>query len=132
MIDSLQGWNDHSSIILARGKLLNDYVFKYWKKLKMHLDTLSEASAYNETFESFMIITSPARHKTYYRSMGFRCNSKFPERLAKRAKHTFIDLFNFFTIHEKQLLCYCNTTDQLRDFICKYIAPPENSIRTDY
>ena len=124
IIYSLWGWDDHTTMILSREKTINDYLYKYWKKLKIHLDTSNEASAFNETFESYMIITSPDRIKLYYKSMGFRKNSRFPERLVQRAKHTYLELFNFICIHEKQLNYYCTSEDNIKDFICKYLLPP--------
>ncbi len=98
---SLQGWNVFTLLILAREKTLNDQ-----KKLNQHLDISSEANAFNEEFKSFMIITSLERYNLYYKSIGFRRNSKFAERLAKRAAHMYLDLFDFFNIHEKQLNYY--------------------------
>jgi hypothetical protein len=46
-----------------------------------------EANAFNDIFEAFMIINSPDRYNLYCKSMEFRSNSKFPERLARRATH---------------------------------------------
>jgi hypothetical protein len=67
-----------------------------------------------------MIITSLERYNLYYKSMRFRRNSKFAERLAKRATHMYLDLFDFFNIHKKQLNYYRNSTTDIRDFIVKY------------
>jgi len=124
IVYSLWGWNEHTTMTLSREKTLSDYIYKYWKKLKVHLDKSNEASAFNETFEAYMIITYPDRFSLYYKSMGFRRNSKFPERLVRRAKHIYIDLFSFFTIHEKQLNYYRSSNDSIKDFICRYIFRP--------
>ncbi len=67
-----------------------------------------------------MITTSPER----YNSMGFRRNSRFIEKLARRATHMYLDLFDFFNIHEKQLNYYRNSLTDIRDFIAKYLLPP--------
>ncbi len=55
--------------------------------------------------------------------MWFRSNSKFPERFARRATHMYLDLFDFFNIHEKQLNYYRNSSTDIRDFIVKYLLP---------
>ncbi|CAF4978347.1 unnamed protein product, partial [Rotaria sp. Silwood1] len=64
---SLWGWDDLTTLTLARDKTLADYVYTYWKKLKNHLDDSIEATAFNETFESYMIITSPDRFRLFYK-----------------------------------------------------------------
>jgi hypothetical protein len=117
LVYSLWGWEDLTTLILATEKTLNDYIYNYWKKLNQHLDISIEANA-------FMIITLPERYNLYYKSMGFRSNSKFPERLARRATHIYLDLFDFFNIHEKQLNYYRNSTTDIRDLIVKYLLPP--------
>jgi hypothetical protein len=71
-----------------------------------------------------MIITSFERYNLYYKSMRLRRNSKFAERLAKRATHIYLDLFDFFNIHEEQLNYCRNSTTDIRDFMINYLLPP--------
>jgi hypothetical protein len=58
-----------------------------------------------------MMIAPPERYTLYYKSMGFRRNSKFAKRLAKRATHMYLN------IHEKQLNYDRNSTTDTRGFI---------------
>ncbi len=74
-----------------------------------------------------MIIISLERLGLYYKSTGFRKNSRFPETLVQRANHIDLDLFNFFIIHEKQQNYYRTFNDSSRDFICKVPNSPLKS-----
>ena len=112
------------NIMNTRLERLSDYIYTYWKKLKIHLDKSTEASIFNETSEAYMIVTSPEWLYLYYKSMGLRKNTKFAERLAQTANHMYSNLFDFFTIHEKQNNYYRTYNDNLTDFICKYIYSP--------
>jgi hypothetical protein len=67
LVYSLWGWEDLTTLIVAREKTLNDYIYNYLKNLKQNLDVSLEASAFNETFEAFMIITSPELYNLYYK-----------------------------------------------------------------
>jgi len=67
LVYSLWGWEDLTTLIVAREKTLNDYIYNYLKNLKQNLDISLEASAFNETFEVFMIITSPELYNLYYK-----------------------------------------------------------------
>ena len=99
-------------------------MYIYWKKLKNHVDESIEATTSNETFESYMIITSPDLFRLFYKNMGFRKNSRFPERLAHWATCMHLDLFNFFTIHEKQINYFRTSSREIKEFICRYLLPP--------
>jgi hypothetical protein len=95
-----------------------DYLYNYWLRLKKHLDTSHEASEYQLTWEAYLIATSPNRF--YYKSMGFRKNSVFLNRLAARAHHVNLDLFSFFCAHEKQYAIFRKSSSVLERFVYKY------------
>ena len=109
-------------MVVSREKMLIDYLYNYWRKLKHHLDTAPEAIIYQQIWEEYLIATSPKRE--YYKSMSFRKNSIFPKRLAERANHTNIDLFSFFSTHEKQKEFFRSTKNNIEQFINKYLFPP--------
>ena len=57
--------------------------------------------------------------------MGFSVNSKFPRRLAERAKHTLSDWNKFEAVHKEQFEYYKRTSLYLSMFIYEYfIYPP--------
>ena len=122
IVYALWGWDDYIVLVLTREKSLMDYIYNYWLRLKKHLDTAHEAIEYQQTWEAYLIATSPNR--IHYKSMGFRKNSFFPNRLAARAHHMNLDLFEFFCIQEKQHLIFKKTSSVLERFIYKYLYPP--------
>ena len=71
----LYGWDDTTTLILAREKSLPDYVYSYWQRLEQHLAKASDALAFQQSWRTFEIIKS--RDKSWYKSMGFRRNSFF-------------------------------------------------------
>jgi hypothetical protein len=122
IVYSLWGWDDYTVFVLSREKSLMDYLYNYWLRLKKHLDISHEAIEYQQTWEAYLIATSPS--KVYYKSMGFRKNSIFPNRLAARAHHLNLDLFSFFSIHENQYGIFRKSSSVLERFVYKYLYPP--------
>jgi len=122
IVYGLWGWDDYTVFVLSREKTLMDYLYTYWLKLKKHLDTAHEALEYRQTWEAYLIATAP--NHSHYKSMGFRKNSIFPNRLAERAHHVNLDLFTFFNIHEKQHLIFKRSSSVIERFIFKYLFPP--------
>ncbi len=122
IVYNLWGWDDYMVYVLTKEKTLIDYLYDYWIKLKKHLGTSQEALDYQQTWEAFLIATSPNRE--YYKSMGFRKNSVFPNRLAARAHHLNLDLFTLFSIHENQYAIFRKSSSVLERFVYKYLYPP--------
>ncbi|CAF3901329.1 unnamed protein product [Rotaria sp. Silwood1] len=85
IVYNLWGWEDYTVFVLTREKSLMDYLYKYWEKMIKHLHTATEALDYQQSWEAYIIATSTNRN--YYKSMGFRKNSFFLNRLAARAHH---------------------------------------------
>jgi hypothetical protein len=58
--------------------------------------------------------------------MGFRKNSKFPNRLALKAQHVKLDIITFFNNHNKQYGIFKKSTAALEYFVMKYFPhhPP--------
>lgn len=122
MVYVLHGWDDTTTMILSREKSLYDYIYTYWIKLSFHLERSQEALSFQQSWQAFNIITS--NNKSWYKSMGFRKNSKFPNRLEKRAQHTLNEWKKFETIHRKQFESFRRNTQYLNLFIYKYLLPP--------
>lgn len=101
LIYNLLGWDDLTTLALSREYSIRDYLFKYWKKFMKHLDESPEAIVFQQTWNAFLIATSPS--KTVYKSMGFRKNSKFSNRLSTKAHHLKLDVISFFNNHEKTI-----------------------------
>jgi hypothetical protein len=95
-----------------------DYLYTYWLRLKKQWDTTHEALAYQQTWEAYLIATSPNR--IHYKSMDFRKNSIFPNRLAAMARHVNLDLFTFFSIHERQYQIFRRSSSVIERFVFKY------------
>ena len=123
LVYSLHGWDDLTTMVLCREKTLQDYVFVYWSRLSLHLEKAADALSFQQSWQAFKIATS--EDKSWYKTMGFRKNSVFPNRLARRAQHTLKDWQEFERIHKQQLLFFRRNTHYLNMFIYKYcIAPP--------
>jgi hypothetical protein len=122
IVYALRGWDDITTMILSREKSLHDYIFSYWSRLSVHLEKAADALSFQQSWQAFKIATSP--DKTWYRSMGFRKNSKFPLRLAERARHTLVDWKNFEIIHKEQFEFYKRNSHYLSIFVYKYFLFP--------
>jgi hypothetical protein len=94
LVYSLWVWDDYTTLILSRDYSLRDYVFRYWKKFIKHLDESPEALVFEQTSTAFLIATAPT--KEYYKSIGFRKNSKFANRFSLKAKHIKLDVLTLF------------------------------------
>ncbi|CAF1681552.1 unnamed protein product [Rotaria magnacalcarata] len=121
LVYGLCGWDDYTTLILSRDYTLRDYIFKYWKKFMKHLDESSEALTFQQTWTAFLIATSPC--KSYYKSMGFRKNSKFPNRLSAQAQHIKLDVITFFNNHNKQYSIFKKSTAMIEYFVLKFFPP---------
>jgi hypothetical protein len=121
LVYGLGGWDDYTTLILAREYTLRDYIFKYWKKFMKHLDESSEALIFQQTWTAFLIATSPS--KSYFKSMGFRSNSKFANRLATRAQHIKLDVITFFNNHNKQYAIFKKSTAMIEYFVMNVFPP---------
>jgi hypothetical protein len=122
IIHNMWGWNDHVTLVLAKDRSLLDYVYDYWEKFMKHLNMSPEASGYRETWEAYLIATSP--DKSFYKSMGLRSNNFFMNRYVRRAYHTNLDVFSFFCVHQHQREYYKKSSSDIEYFIYKYINPP--------
>ena len=122
LVYSLRGWDDYTTLALSRDYSLRDYLFRYWKKFIKHLDESSEALVFQQTWTAFLIATSPS--KTYYKSMCFRKNSKFPNRLAVKAHHTKLDVITFFNTHNRQYGIFKKSSSIIEFFTLKYFPSP--------
>ncbi len=85
LVYSLWGWDDYTTLILSR-----DYLFRYCNKFIKHLEESPEALIFQQSWTAFLIATFLS--KEYYKSMGFRKNSKFHNRLAIKAQHIKLDV----------------------------------------
>jgi len=121
---SLKGWDDITTMVLSKEKSIYDYIFSYWSRLSFHLERAADALSFQQSWQAYNIVTS--RDKTWLRSMGFRKNSKFPLRLAERARHTLVEWNSFKEIHKEQFKFYKKDSTYLNMFIYKYIlSTPE-------
>lgn len=121
LVYGLYGWDDYTTLILSRDYTLRDYIFKYWKKFMKHLDESAEALVFQQTWTAFLIATSPS--KSYYKSMGFRKNSKYPNRLSLNAQHIKLDVITFFNNHNKQYGIFKKSTAMIEYFVLKFFPP---------
>jgi len=111
-------------MVLSKEKSIYDYIFSYWSRLIFHLERAADALSFQQSWQAYNIVTS--RDKTWLRSMGFRKNSKFPLRLAERARHTLVEWNSFKEIHKEQFKFYKKDSTYLNMFIYKYIlSTPE-------
>jgi hypothetical protein len=123
IIYNLHKWDDTTVCILSKEFTLRDYLYKYWLKLNTHLDQAQEATHFQQTFTAYIIAKSP--DKSWYLPMGLRKNSKFLNRLTIRAKHTKIDLAEFFSIQKEQYGYFKRSFSFIHMFAYKYyIFPP--------
>jgi len=124
LVYSLWGYDDLATLALSRELSLRDYLYKYWLRFQKHLDTAPEADSYRQTITAYFIAKSP--DKAYYKSMNFRKNSRFPNRLAERAKHMYIDVISFIDIQREQYGYFKKSSSILEFFVLKYffIKPP--------
>ena len=118
IVYSLHGWDDTTTLILAREKSLPDYVYSYWQRLEQHLTKAPDALSFQQSWRAFEIIKSP--DISWYKTMGFRRNSFFPKRLKERAKHTMEDWRAFEQIQSQQYECFKKETQYLNWFVYKY------------
>jgi hypothetical protein len=121
---SLWGYEDFATLALIREYSLRDYLYRYWLRFYKHLDEASEVDSYRQTWNAFLIATSPT--KGDYRSCGFKKNSVFPKRLSERAKHTYLDFLSFKNVHKNQYGLFKRTSSLLETFVLKYFPffPP--------
>jgi hypothetical protein len=125
LVYSLWGYDDIATLALSREFSLRDYLYKYWLKLQKHLDSAAEADAFRQTLTAYFIAKSPS--KTYYPSMDFNKNSSFfPNRLAERVKHSYLDVISFIETHKRQYGYYKKSSSTLEFFVLKYFSekPP--------
>jgi len=120
---NLNLWDDITVYTLTREFTLNDYLYKYWYKFIKHLDNSVEAHQYQLSFNAYLTAKTP--QKNWYLSMGMRKNSKFLNRLSIRAKHSKIDLIEFFNNHHQQYGYFKHTSFPLYCFIYKYLLTPQ-------
>ncbi|CAM2696705.1 unnamed protein product [Rotaria socialis] len=118
LVYSLFGYEDFTTLCLSRELALRDHVYKYWIRFQKHLDESPEAESYRQTWTAFLIATDPS--KKYYKSLGLRKNSKFGNRLYKRAGHTYLDFISFKNAHSGQFCFFKNTSSLLEHFVLKH------------
>jgi hypothetical protein len=126
---ALRGWDDISIMIMTREKSLLDYLFSYWTGLSAHLETVADALDFQQSWRAYRTIKYT--DKSRYKTIDFRKNSKFPNRLIKRAQYTLEDWANFKQVHEQQYLLYMKDAIYLHLLVYKFfIEPPQldNSI----
>ena len=102
--------------ILSKEFTLRDYLYKYWQKFNAHLDQAREATQFQQTFTAYITAKSP--EKSWYHPMSLRKNNRLLKRLNERAKHTKIDLAEFFR-YKRNNMGTLNV--QSPSFICLHI-----------
>ena len=105
-------------MILSQEKSIRDYIYSYWARLSTHLEKAAEALDFQQSWQAYKIAISD--DKAWYKTTGFRKNSKFPARLAARACHTLADWLAFENEHKGQYETFKNNTHYLNIFIYKY------------
>lgn len=93
-------------------------MYDYWQKFIKHLFKCSEGKEYRDTWEAYLICTTP--DKTFYKSMRLRRNNFFMKRYAQWAQHINVDIFSFFSTHEYQKDFYKWSNVDVINFIEKY------------
>ena len=113
------------TLILCQEKTLHDHIYNYWLRFSKHLDESSEAKIYQHTWTTFQILTNI--NETQWKSLGFRENSKFLNRLVERAKHTNCEWLEFKVNQAPQHEIFKkSTTLYVNLFVYKYfIFPPK-------
>ena len=121
----LKGWDDIATMILSREKCLRDYtyIYSYWSRLSEHLEKAPDAVSFQQSWQAYK--TATFSNKSWRHSVGFSVNSKFPRRLAERAKHTLSDWKKFEAVHKEPFEYYKRNSLYLSMFIYKhFIYPP--------
>ncbi|CAF5021248.1 unnamed protein product, partial [Rotaria sp. Silwood1] len=59
ILHNLRQWDDFTALILAREKTLHDYLYKYWRRFAYHLLNSDEGLAYQQSWNAYLIITTP-------------------------------------------------------------------------
>jgi hypothetical protein len=118
IVYNLHQWDDLTTSVLAQELTLRDYLFTYWRRFVLHLLSADEALAFQQSWNTYLIITSP--DPRLFGVVGLRQNSAFFNRLRLQAKSCLIDWLEFDETHCKQYGYFKNSTVLLADFIYKY------------
>ena len=105
---NLNLWEDLTIDVLTKEFTLNDYLYRS-----------PEAHQYQLSFNSYLAAKTPQR--SWYLSMGMRSNSKFLNRLSRRAKHTKVDIIEFLSKHHRQYGYFRYASFPLYTFLYKYL-----------
>jgi len=116
------GWDDLTTQILSQEKTLQDFIYSYWYRFSFHLERSLEAIQYHHTWTAYQIATT--YDKSLYKTLEFRKNNKFINRLAERAKHSRCDWTKFEANHRPQHEIFRRSTYYLNMFIYKYFLVP--------
>lgn len=112
------GWDDITTQILSQEKTFHDFIYTYWCKFDIHLERSLEAIQYQHTWTAFQIVAT--YDKSSYKTLGYRKNNKFINRLADRAKHSRYDWLKFEANHRPQHEIFRRSTYFINMFIYKY------------
>jgi len=118
----LRNWDDYTTMVLIQEKSLRDCIYDYWRKFSKHLESAQEAINYQNTWTAYLTATFP--DKIWYRSMGFRKNSVFPNRLAVRAQHSRVDWLKFQDVQSNQYEYFKTSSDLVSMFMYKHFFFP--------
>jgi hypothetical protein len=122
LVYGLRGWDDITTMVISQEKSLYDYIFSYWSKFAYHLEKADEATQYQKTWTAYLAAKSP--DKIWYKTMGFRKNNFFLNRLSIRALHSKNDWMDFCVNHRRQHEYFKKSTLYLNIFIYKYFLMP--------
>ncbi len=122
LVYDLKGWDDITTMIISQEKSLYDYIFSYWNVFAYHLERSNEATQYQQTWTAYLAVKSP--EKIWYKSMSFRENNFFLNRLTQRAVHSKNNWLSFCVNHKRQHEYFKNSSVYLNMFVYKYFLLP--------
>ena len=105
--------------MLAHEKSLRDHLYRYWRRFAHHLMHFDEDLAFQRSWNSYLIITTP---NSWMKTLYFRCTSVFPRRLIQLATHCLVEWLMFEKVHQMQYNYFRNTNEYMDDFVNKYFS----------
>jgi hypothetical protein len=125
IVHDLPVWDDFTTLVLSKEKSIYNYLFSYQRRLMHHLLSPKEALAFQQTWSTYLIITSD--EENIRKSLGFRKNSVFFRRLRKQINHFIIDWLEFDPIHIGQNDYFKRSNCMINRFIYKYLIQNSES-----
>ena len=119
ILHNLRQWDDFTTLELAREKSLRDHLYRYWRRFAHHLMHSDEGLAFQQSWNSYLIITTP---NSWMKTLYFRWTGVLPRSLIQQATHCLVEWLMFEKVHQMQYNYFRNTNEYMGDFVNKYFS----------